>query len=103
MIELIKQHYQEIEQLCRNYSVKQLDVFGSGSAENIFDDAKSDLDFLIEFLPLEPTKHAKCYFSVLETLQDIFNRPIDLLELKALNNPYLLDSINKTREKLYAA
>ncbi len=33
----------------------------------------------------------------------ILNRNIDLLQIKALNNPYLLASINESRELVCAA
>jgi hypothetical protein len=32
-----------------------------------------------------------------------FGRPVDLLVARAVCNPYLLESINQTRESLYAA
>jgi uncharacterized protein len=103
MIELIKEHRREIEELCKKFNVKSFEVFGSAAVTETFDDAQSDLDFLIEFMPLEPTQHAKHYFNLLEALQDIFQRQIDLVEFKAIENPYLLETINKSRESIYAA
>ena len=53
MIDLIERRRSELEELCRRYHVKTLEVFGS-AADGTFDAARSDLDFLVEFLPLGP-------------------------------------------------
>ena len=103
MVELIKEHYEELGHLCRQYHVKRLEVFGSALTGEGFDPAKSDLDFLVEFLPLQPGQHADAYFGLLEALQDIFSRSIDLVEIKAIKNPYFLESINRNRKQIYAA
>ena len=52
---------------------------------------------------LSPGEHADAYFGMLEALQDLFERNIDLVEIKAITNPYFLESINRTRTVLYAA
>jgi predicted nucleotidyltransferase len=49
------------------------------------------------------SEHSKAYFALLEALQDMFVRPIDLVEIKAINNPYLMESINENRSSIYAA
>jgi len=36
-------------------------------------------------------------------LENLFGRRIDLLEVKAVQNPYLMESINQNRIELYAA
>jgi len=103
MVELIKEHHEELEHLCRRYHVKRLEVFGSALTGEGFDPAKSDLDFLVEFLPLQPGQHADAYFGLLEALQDMFSRSIDLVETKAIKNPYFLESVNRNRKQIYAA
>ena len=103
MIDLVMRHGEDITRLCKQYSVKQLELFGSALNEGDFDPQNSDIDFLVEFLPLEPGQHAKAYFGLLEELQDMFGRNIDLVEVKAIMNPYLLESINQNRTEIYAA
>lgn len=103
MIGLIEDNYESLKHLCERYHVKQLEVFGSALTGDQFDAEKSDLDFLVEFLPLQPGEHAECYFGLLEALQDMFHRHIDLVETKAIRNPYLLESINNNRKQIYAA
>jgi predicted nucleotidyltransferase len=48
MIAEISAHRQELEDLCRRFHVRRLDLFGSATG-NDFDPARSDLDFLVEF------------------------------------------------------
>ena len=103
MITLIKNHQKELESLCRRYNVQRLEIFGSAVSEDKFDARNSDLDFLVEFLPMNIGEHSKAYFGLLEALQDMFARPIDLVEIKAVNNPYLMESINENRSSIYAA
>ena len=102
MIELIEQHRAELEELCRRYHVKTLEVFGS-AADGTWDPERSDLDFLVEFLPLEPGPAAKAYFGLLFGLEDLFHRKIDLVMPTAIKNPYFLKSVTQSRRVLYAA
>jgi predicted nucleotidyltransferase len=101
MIELVERHRGEIEALCRRYRVKRLEVFGS-AADGTFDPARSDLDFLVEFQPMEPGSHAKAYFGVWFGLQDLFQRPVDMVETPAITNPYFLRAIGPQRTTVYA-
>jgi predicted nucleotidyltransferase len=88
--------------LCRRFHVRRLDIFGS-AANGSFDPSRSDLDFLVSFESCTPADHYERYFGLLESLQALFDRPIDLLESEAVRNPYLLQSVNETRVLLYAA
>ena len=104
MVQLIKEHFGQLEELCHRYSVKRLEVFGSAVHEERFDaDKKSDLDFLVEFDELEQGTPAKTYFGFLFALQELFGREIDLVESGAIRNPYFLEMINRERTAIYAA
>lgn len=102
MTSLIEQNKSRVQQLCRQFGVKRLELFGSAAAGR-FNDQTSDIDFLVEFQPTDPSGHAHAYLNLLVALEDLFGRNIDLLEIKAIKNPYLMESINKTRTELYAA
>ena len=58
---------------------------------------------LVEFLPLKSGQHADAYFALLESLEALFGRPVDLLMVGAIKNPYFLQSVNQTRMVVYAA
>lgn len=103
MIGFIEDNYESLKQLCERYHVQRLEVFGSALTDEHFDLGNSDMDFLVEFLPLKEGEHANTYFGLLEALEDLFNRHVDLVMTRAIKNPYFLESINKCREVLYAA
>jgi predicted nucleotidyltransferase len=103
MISFIEENYESLKSLCKKYRVKRFEVFGSALTGEGFDPENSDLDFLVEFLPLQPGEHANAYFGLLEALQDLFRCSIDLVETKAIRNPYFLESINQNRKEIYAA
>ena len=103
MIKSIEENLEAIVRLCSTHNVQSLEIFGSALEDARFDETTSDLDFLVEFLPLEPVHHAKSYFSLLKCLRDLFDRKVDLVESRAIKNPYFLEAINKQREQIYAA
>ena len=80
MIAEIKQHQAELEALCRRYDVRRLELFGSASTGNYRPD--SDLDFLVEFQS-PVTGYADRYFGLMESLQQLFGRPVDLVAVSA--------------------
>ena len=102
MISLIEDNYELLKCLCKQYHVQRLEIFGSALTGDGFDSEGSDLDFLVEFLPLEPGEHADAYFGLLEAIEDLFDRHVDLVMPRAIKNPYFLESINKSREVIYA-
>jgi predicted nucleotidyltransferase len=102
MIALVRSKQAELAAPCLRYHVQRLELFGSASRDD-FDPARSDLDFLVEFQPMSPGDHADAYFGLLAVLEALFARPVDLVEPGPIDNPYLLESIEKSREVLYAA
>ncbi len=103
MTGIIEKNREAIEKICARYHVKRLDLFGSASDEVKFDQEKSDIDFLVEFLPLKQGEYADAYFGLLDSIENLFQRHIDLVMAGAIKNPYFLESLNKSREVLYAA
>ena len=65
-----------------------------------FDPERSDLDFLVEFAPMSPSGHAEAYFGLLEDLESLFGRRVDLVEIGAVRNPYLRREIEERQETL---
>jgi len=102
MIELLESKRPQIAALCRRYRVRRLEVFGSASASR-FDPQASDVDFVVEFHPLGRGEHAGCYLGLLEALQQLLERPVDLVMARAITNRYLRLGIERNREVVYAA
>lgn len=88
MTEMIESKRSELRALCERYRVERLVLFGSALRDD-FDSGYSDLDFSVEFLPMTPHEHAESYFSLLEELEDLFERRVDLVEIGAVRNPHL--------------
>jgi len=102
MIPLLDRHRPQIAATCRRHRVRRLDVFGS-AARGGFDQESSDLDFLVEFLPLQRGEHAEAYFGLMEDLEALFGRPVDLVVERAITNPYFRQAVDATRVTVYAS
>lgn len=102
MTRVVAERMPEVAALCRRHHVRRLALFGSATSDR-FDPAASDLDFLVEFEPLAPADHADSYFDLLHGLEDLFARPVDLVERGPINNPYLLAAIRESEVELYEA
>ena len=88
--------------MCKEHKVKRLEIFGS-AARGEFRAKDSDLDFLVEFMPLDHGEHSEMYFGLLEALEELFGCSVDLVMLAAVKNPYFIEAIDKTRKVIYAA
>ena len=102
MTAVIEDNKASLIELCRKHHVAVLEVFGS-AATGEFDEATSDIDFLVEFDSSVGRNRFDNYFSLFEELRELFNRPVDLVEPGGLRNPYFIEAVNETRRKIYAA
>ena len=96
----------ELADICRRHAVRALWLFGSAigiPGDDRQFGATSDLDFLVEFQPLPEGRRADAYFRLRDALTDLFHRPIDLVTLESVTNPYFARSIHATKVPLYAA
>ncbi len=99
---LIESKKKELDEICRTHHVRRLEVFGSAVSES-FDPEKSDLDFVVQFFDLRPGEYADTYFGLLEKLEELFQRRVDLIMDTAIDNPYFREKIQKTGVLLFAA
>ena len=102
MNQSVQARMNDLARICQQYRVSRLELFGSAAGDE-FDPQRSDMDFLVDFLPLQEGQHFDCYFGLLEALSDLFQRPVDLVMSGSIRNPYFLQSVNKNRTPLYAA
>lgn len=91
----------ELADLCRRHHVRRLDLFGS-AATGEFVVGTSDLDFLVEFEPLEPVPYKRAYFGLLADLEILLGVPIDLVTVPSLRNPHFIRGVQESRVELYA-
>jgi hypothetical protein len=92
----------EIERLCGELGVRRLDVFGSATGD-LFDEATSDLDVLVEFDAVPGFDYYRAFFGLKEGLEAIVGRPVDVVTASAVENPYFRERVMQTKEQLYAA
>jgi predicted nucleotidyltransferase len=96
---LIEAYKNEIQRVCERHRVKTLYSFGSVNTKKFTQD--SDVDFVVEFKIEDPIEYTDNYFELKFELEKIFNRQIDLLESKAIKNPFLKESIDTTKVLVY--
>ena len=102
MIPAIQDQADFLRSLCLNYGMQRLELFGSATTSSSLQDI-GDLDFLVEFQPKAQKNYADSYFGLLEDLQQLFGRPVDLIVGSAVKNPYFLESIERTKTLVYEA
>jgi hypothetical protein len=98
----IAQHRSGISAICQRYHVRRLEVFGSAARADDFNPESSDADFLIEFAA-DVQPDLQSFFGAKAALEQLLGRSVDLVEPDAVRNPYVLASINRHREAIYAA
>jgi predicted nucleotidyltransferase len=89
----------DIIKLCETHNVKSLYAFGSVLTDNF--NKESDIDLIVDFSNIAVEDYADNYFDFKFSLQDILKRPIDLLEEKAIKNPYFRQSVYQKRQLVY--
>jgi predicted nucleotidyltransferase len=97
----LERYIGEIRLLCQKNRVKSLYVFGSVLTDRFTD--KSDIDLIVDIDSIDPLEYSDFYFNLKFSLEELLRREIDLLESRALKNPYLIDNINQSKTLLYAS
>lgn len=101
MNQIVTSKINELKQLCVDYKVRWMYVFGSVCTEKFGE--QSDIDFLISFDELPIDQYADNYFELHYKLEDLFRRKIDLVTANSLSNPYFIKGIEQTKRLIYAA
>ncbi|MCJ7739683.1 MAG: nucleotidyltransferase domain-containing protein [Anaerolineae bacterium] len=102
MVSEICLHMEKASDLCDAYGVIRLDVFGSASRDD-FDPEQSDIDFLVEFAKVHPLGAFDRYFGLKEALEELFQRSVDLIDAKAIRNPYFRQVVENDKVLVYAS
>ena len=80
---ILQQKQSQLEGLCRQFHAQRLEVFGSAARDD-FDATTSDIDFLVEFNEEGIKNYADCYFGLLEALESLFARRVELVVISSL-------------------
>lgn len=95
----LKDHIEQIKQLCNAYHVKSLFAFGSVVSNKVKPD--SDIDLLVDIDGNDPIAYSDNYFALKFQLENILKRPVDLLEDRYLKNSFLKTQIDNTKVLIY--
>ena len=101
MIDLVAKNLEPIRAACKRHGVSFMELVGSAARED-FDPARSDIDVLVDF----PDGMADLFGSFMglrEDLAAILARPVDVITIRGVRNPLLLDSLRRDAILLYAA
>jgi len=98
-MDIVEKNINQVHSLCLKHKVSKLFVFGSVLTKHFKSD--SDVDFIVDFDNIELAEYADNYFDLKFALEKIFNREVDLLEDKAIRNPYLRKSIDTSKKLVY--
>lgn len=96
---LLERNIEQIKRLCQSNSVNELFAFGSVTNQNF--NEESDVDLVVEINDPDPITYSDKYFNLKFSLEDMLGRSVDLLESKAIKNPYLKEEIDRTKILIY--
>jgi len=96
---IVEKNIDRLKRLCKKYKVAKLYVFGSVISNRF--NKESDIDFLVTFDKINLEDYADNYFDLKFSLEDLFKRNIDLLEEKAIKNPFFKKTIDNSKELIF--
>jgi predicted nucleotidyltransferase len=96
---IVEQNIETVSELCRQYNVQNMYLFGSVLTEKFSPD--SDIDLLVNFGQISLPNYFDNYMDFKDELEQLFKRPVDLVEEKTLKNPILRRSIERSKKLIY--
>lgn len=96
---LLEKYRNDIQLLCVKYNVSRLYALGSVLTDKFKE--SSDVDLIVSFDKVKIDDYANNYYNLKFSLEDVFKGPVDLLEEKALKNPYFNRIVEKQRQLVY--
>ncbi|MCF8371946.1 MAG: nucleotidyltransferase domain-containing protein [Bacteroidales bacterium] len=96
---IVDRNIEMIQALCAKHKVAKLFVFGSVLTRRFKKD--SDVDFVVNFVDVDLYDYADNYFDFKYSLENLLDREVDLLEDKAIKNPFLRKSIDSSKKLVY--
>lgn len=91
----------QLQQLCKKYSVKELYLFGSATTNDYSED--SDLDFLVKFDRRGFEGAFDQFIDFKKELEQMYGRPVDLYHYKKFRNSIFQQEVERSKQLLYAA
>ena len=101
MVGLVSDNLERIRAACAQRGVSFLELVGSAARDD-FDPSRSDIDVLVDF-PYHAPDLFGAYMGLRDDLAEILGRPVDVITLRGVRNPLLLESLRRDAARLYAA
>ena len=101
MIDIIRDNQRQIAELCRQFGIRRLDIFGSAVTAR-FDATKSDLDLIVDLGDYDATVVDR-FLDLADALETLFARPVNLITVKSIRSPLFQAEVAKSRTTLYEA
>ncbi|OFY66564.1 MAG: nucleotidyltransferase [Bacteroidetes bacterium RIFCSPLOWO2_02_FULL_36_8] len=98
-MQVIEKHISELKKLCKKHYVGELYVFGSAVTDKF--STNSDIDLLVRFAGVELLEYFDNYMDFKESIEKLYKRKIDLLEIQTIKNPILKYSIDRSKQRIY--
>ena len=95
----VDEHKENIAMLCQRHHVNRLYLFGSALTPRF--NNESDIDLLIQFGNMDVTNYFSNYMDLKEKLEELFNRPVDLVEVQAVRNPIFRKILDREKKLIY--
>lgn len=89
-----------ISRAAQRRGVSRLQVFGSALRSDF--NERSDIDFLVEFIP-NRTDPFEDYVELRRSLEEITQRDVDLIVKRAIRNPFFKEAALASAEDVYVA
>ena len=89
--------------ICRRFGVDRLELVGSatGESDRPFNPRRSDFDFLVSFgAPPPGMDLLDQYFDLIDAVAALYDRPTQIIDDRAVKNPYLRRSLDRQRRPL---
>ena len=97
---LIEHNREKLKKICIKNQVAELYVFGSALTNDFSD--QSDLDFAYVLKEdLSPIEYGDAFFGLMEDLERLFDRKIDLVSYRVVKNPIFKQELDRTKKSLY--
>lgn len=96
---IVSDNLNEIRAICEQFGVARLELFGS-AARGDFNPETSDIDVIVDFLDYGLGVSDR-YFGLVDALEELLGRSVDVTFARKLTNPYFMDEIEEDRTTLY--
>ena len=96
---LFEQYNNQIFELCKRHKVRELYAFGSALTDEF--NPSSDIDLLIQFANVDLMNYFDNYMELKEAFEELFGRPVDLVENQTIRNPVFRKILDRDKKLLY--